>query len=103
MNIARPAGNRKLPPDAVLIADIRRGLTNSEIADRHGVSRQSLGIHVRRMGWRADAALSPGPTATPHKIVVRREVMVEGRDFDTRWIAISLPRIPTLHGHFQGA
>lgn len=105
--MTRIAANRLLPPDEVLIADLRAGLNYTEIARRHGVFPQSVGRHIRKMGWvnpgNSGAAALGGPSESQSKVVVTRQVMVDGRYFRTAEVNISLPRIPTLHGHFQGA
>lgn len=102
---------RKLPPDEILRREyyVER-LTFQEIARRHGVSRSCVPQMWRMRGWTKERpdivdapATSPAPELceTREKIIIRREALVKkGRDLIVSSIAISLPRIPTLHGHF---
>lgn len=100
--------NRKLPPDDVLVGHIRAGMKPRAIADLYGVTDQAVRELVKARGWNrpAPAAAEITPAAlveTPEKTIVRRLVLAAGRDFRMEWVRISLPRVPTLHGPFQGA
>lgn len=96
----RPPVNRKLPPDDVVVALARKGLNQAEIAARCGTSAKAVNILLADLVARDPLALLPALPETPAKIVTSREILDDGRDFRTKWIRISLPRIPTLHGHF---
>jgi hypothetical protein len=113
-----PAPNRRLPPDDVIKADVDAGLSIRAIGCKHGVSNQSVRERINRMGWRdaekaaakaaAAAALAAAerryPTDTPAKVVRKRDCYVFlGRDMVRETQFISLPRLPSIHGHFQGA
>lgn len=108
--IGQKAANRKLPADDIMQADIDAGLTGAAMGRKYGVSDVAVNAHIRKMGMRpapepasVKSLASNEPVATPFKIVTRKTVMLEGRDFRMAEILITLPRIPTLHGHFQGA
>ena len=109
------AALRKLPPDEVIRREYYDyGLSIAEIAERHHVVPHTVRELFRRRGWTKARALAlhgqsapdipaaPSLVDTPEKTIVRKEVMAEGRGFRKVWISISLPRIPTLHGHFAG-
>lgn len=105
------AVNRRLPPDAVLMREyFAEGLSMTEIARRHGASPDAVYRMFAARGWSRGRKTAPAPADHPPplretsaKIVTYRDVMIEGREFMLRRMAISLPRIPTLHGHFEGA
>lgn len=108
-NKGQIARNRKLPPDAVIrAAYYDEGLTIAEIAARHGIEPNNIhGLFLLR-GWpKRDRAPSGGTTrelcATAAKVITRRMGYQHGRSTTLVEFMISLPRIPTLHGHFQEA
>lgn len=109
-NKGETAPNRKLPPDDVLrAAYYDEGLTIPEIARRLGVHRKSIHNHFDLRGWpkrKKPAPIDVAPPQladTPQKIVVRRQGLPHSQSKIVVDLAISLPRIPTLHGHFAAS
>lgn len=106
---ARPAANRKLPPDAVIrAAYYGEGLSIREIALRHGVDENTIHNHFSRHGWsrrqRAAAIVAKKCLcATADKVITKRTGFAHGRSTTLTEYAVSLPRVPTIHGHFAGA
>jgi len=103
--IGQRAANRKLPADDILLADLAAGLKGSDIARKYGLHPSSVNAHISRNGLRQRAMPDSTPKRiklceTPEKIIIRRETLTEGRNFRMVKVAISLPRIPTLHGFF---
>lgn len=104
------AHNRKLPADDVIRREYYDdGLTITEIARRYGVTHNALHAHFAYRGWpkrdKPAAIETPKPTLveTPEKILLRRQGVMPGRGNAIVEFAISLPRIPTLHGHFAAS
>lgn len=102
--------NRKLPPDEILLGHIRAGMKPRAIADLYGVTDQAVRELVKARDWNRPAPAAPtaAPASralvdTPSKIVTRREGLPHFRSRIVVEFAISLPRVPTLHGQFQGA
>jgi hypothetical protein len=98
---------RVVPPDAEILADLRAGRTLNEIAARKGIKLSTLRGHAVRHNLLERARCDPAPSATIYetekKIVCKRMGLMPGRDLSIVEILISLPRIPTLHGHFAAA
>lgn len=101
------SANRKLPDDEALGKLFDKGLNNVEIAEIYGVS--STAVRVSRLRVRPyeiksrpidePRSIRTFPKADSSKVI--REVEVSsGMGFTT--LFISLPRIPTIHGHYTG-
>lgn len=104
------AHNRKLPADDVIRREYYDdGATIAQIARRHGVTRNALHAHFVYRGWPKRDRPAPVERLTPQlaetadKILLRRQGTMLGRGTAIVEFAISLPRIPTLHGHFAAA
>lgn len=96
----------------ILLGHIRAGMKPRAIATLYGVTDQAVRDLVKSRGWNRPAPAMTEPAAdapatllvdTPQKTITCRLVLAAGRDFRMEWIRISLPRVPTLHGQFQGA
>lgn len=114
------APNRRLPPDDILLAEMAAGLSDHAIARKYDLVRCTVSAYIARKGWRpkavkAVAAAKTAPTeakeavkrrypvADACKIVRKRTVMADSRDFKMVDLFISLPRITAIHGPYQGA
>jgi hypothetical protein len=113
-----PAPNRRLPPDDILQAEMAAGLNDYAIAEKYGLVRQTVTAHINKHGWRKArraaeeqakaearaAAQRRYPCDTAAKVVRKRETLVFfGKKMRVEEHFISLPRVPCIHGHFQGA
>lgn len=95
---------RKVPADDILLAELLAGETYADIGRRYQVDATCVRTHALRLGWNLQLARVSGELAeTAEKIVIRREGYLTSRDYIPIEIAISLPRIPTLHGHYAAA
>lgn len=92
---------QKRPSDAVLIDCIRQGKSNIEISTQYGVSVRTIATYIAAGRLREAAEITPRIRDTAEKVVTYREIL--SKNYTPVRIAISLPRIPTLHGYFRGA
>lgn len=102
----RGGSPRKAPPDTILLAELAEGLNYVEIGQRHSVDPTSIRRHALRLGWSRKSRRilrSAGLAESQAKIVLRRHGLLPGSNRDIGEFLISLPRIPTLHGHFAAA
>lgn len=98
--------SRVVPPDDVILAGLHAGRTLAQIARHHHISYDTLKSHALKHDLKAsrqDDAPTTMLQETADKIIRFRNALTPGRDSRVIRIAISLPRIPTLHGDFAAA
>jgi hypothetical protein len=106
------APNRKLPSDRIIKSDFASGMSFAAMGRKYGTSAKAVIYHLERLGVRKVETPAMGqpeaierrsmPVAGPDKIVVTKRVTGAGMAHgDTREIRISLPRLPSIHGHFE--
>ena len=104
-NKGAPARNRKLPSDDVILGLIKSGMKRSEIARLYDVLPANVTFIMKTRGWNSVEQAETEPDQpelieTSEKIVRTHRTFAPGSRFDIVEVLISLPRIPTIHGHF---
>lgn len=113
----KTANGQKLPPPNVLRAKIEAGSTTNEIMLEYGVStRTRVFGYCRRHGIpmpsdhnaayirRRSVVSEPSRLEEDdRKVIVYRSNESGCSSSTPRQVPISLPRIPTIHGHYRGA
>jgi len=107
-NKGAPARNRKLPSDDVILGHIKSGMKRSEIARLYDVLPSNVTYIMKTRGWNSVEQADAQPAQlelieTSEKIVRTHRTFAPGSRFDIVEVLISLPRIPTIHGHYVAA
>lgn len=100
-----PGGRRKLPPDSMLLDVFASSSDNVELAIRYGVTPQAIRDKRKKlMGPPPDGSpakeVRKYPKADQHKTVRPAEIPFR---FHTIHTFISLARVPSVDGHYDGA
>lgn len=86
---------RKLPPDNVILADLKKGYSNRVLGARYGVAPETVSIHIRRMGWDRDRIISDIDDVSEQLVMPSPRKIVNHRGH-------SLPRVVCVYGEFKG-